>query len=146
MFDKIKNFFSGLALFFQYGDVVRSFTTAYTTYPGLDDADLLRVWIRPLLTDASSLSTITQTRVDDMIVYAAIRIVDDNHAWSAVHSMAMLLRDGMHTDATLVPGDSGDMFETVRKVSEDVMPQCPSAVLSAIGLILFLLQRRSAKG
>ncbi len=73
MFDKIKNFFSGFVLFFQYGDVARSFTTAYTTYPGLDDADLLRVWIRPLLTDASSLSSLTRTKVDDMIVYAAVR-------------------------------------------------------------------------
>ena len=142
MFERIKNFFSGIGLAFKYSDLIRIVTTAYATYPGLDDADLLRLWIRPILTDVSTLSSLTQTKVDDMVVYAAIRVVDNNHAWTAVHSMALLLQGGMNTEAALVPGDSGDMFDTMRNVAVETMPECPSAVLTAIGIILFLLQRR----
>lgn len=81
MFDRIKNIFSGIGLAVKYGDMVRSITSAYANYPGLEDGDLLRLWIRPLLTDAStSLASLTQTRIDDMVVYAAVKIVDNNHA------------------------------------------------------------------
>ncbi len=34
-----------------------------------------------------------------------------------------------------------DVFEMSRRVASETMPENPSAILSAIGLILFLLQR-----
>lgn len=59
--------------------------------------------------------------------------------------MALLLRSGGGLETPLAPGDSSDMFETMRNIAEETVPECPSAVLTAIGIILFLLQRRSNK-
>ena len=53
MFDRIKNIFSGLGYALKYGDVIRSVTTAWSRFPGLDDSEALRIWLRPLLTDAA---------------------------------------------------------------------------------------------
>ncbi len=142
MFNRIKNVISGIGYAFKYGDVIRSVTTAWADFPGLSDSEMLRQWLRPLLTDAGSLALLTQTTVDDIVVQAAMRILDNNNAWCVVHGMALLVRDGLNLDTSLVPGEGGDVFEMSRRVAGETMPECPAAVISAIGMILFLLQNR----
>ncbi len=147
MFEKIKNFFSGIGLALKYGDVLRNVTTAWANFPGLnDDSEALRLWLRPLLTDAGSLALLTQTTIDDLVVQAAVKVVDSNNAWRVVHGMALLIQDGIGFDVSLIPGESGDVFEMSRRVAEETMPECPAAVISAIGVILFVLQNRNNKG
>ncbi len=142
MFSRIKNIISGIGYAFKYGDVIRSVTAAWANYPGIDDSEALRLWLRPLLTDAASLALLTKTTIDDLVVQAAVKIVDNNHAWTVVHGMALLVQDGIGFNVSLVPGESGDVFEMSRRVASETMPECPGAVLSAIGVILFLLQNR----
>ncbi len=142
MFNRIKNIISGIGYAFKYGDVIRSVTTAWANFPGLSDSEMLRQWLRPLLTDAGSLALLTKTSVDDIVVQAAMRILDNNNAWCVVHGMALLVRDGLNLDTSLVPGEGGDVFEMSRRVASETMPECPAAVISAIGVILFLLQNR----
>ena len=142
MFERIKTIFSGIGYVIKYGDSIRSITTAWANYPGLDDSQALRTWLRPLLTDAASLALLTKTTIDDIVVQAAVKIVDSNSAWQVVHGMALLIQDGIGFDASFVPGQSGDVFEMSRRVAEETMPECPAAVISAIGVILFVLQNR----
>ncbi len=143
MFSRIKNILSGIGYAFKYGDTIRNVTTAWANFPGLnEDGEALRHWLRPLLTDAASLALLTKTTVDDIVVRAAVNILDNNRAWAVVHGMALLVRDGLNLDTSLVPGESGDVFEMARRVASETMPECPGAVLSAIGVILFILQNR----
>lgn len=146
MFERIQNIFSGIGYAIEYGGTIRSVTKAWSNFPGLNgDGDALRLWLRPLLTDAATLALLTKTSIDDIIVQAAVRILDNNNAWAVVHGMALLVQEGFPFDGSLVP-ESGDVFEMSRRVASDTMPECPAAVISAIGVILFLLQNRNKKG
>ena len=143
MFEKLKNTLNGLSLAWRYGDILRSFTTAWSRYPGLDDADLLRLWVRPLLLDVATLTALTPTPIDDYIAFTAIRLVDNNRTWTAIHSLVMLGCDGGFVDGVLIPQEqqvatTGELFTTI----SSEMPENPSIVLSAIGLLLYLLRNR----
>ena len=140
-FERLKNVLNGLSLAWKYGDMLRSFTTAWSRYPGLDDSDMLRLWIRPLLLDVASLTALTKTPIDDYIAFTAIRIVDSNHAWSALHSLALLGRDGGFVDGVLIPqgqqvATTGELFTAI----SSEMPENPTVILSAIGLLLYLIR------
>ena len=143
MFARLKNVLTGLSLAWRYRDIIRSFTTAWSRYPGVEDADLLRLWIRPLLTDVAALAVLTPTPIDDMVVRAAIRLVDNTHTWTAIHSLVLLGRDGGFVDGVLIPQDQQVMAtcEIFRTVTSD-MTESPTIILSAVGLLLTLLQQR----
>ncbi len=142
MFNRIKNIFSGIGYAIEYGGTIRNVSFAWANFPGLSDSEMIRQWLRPLLTDAATLALLTKTTIDDIVVQAAMRILDNNNAWTVVHGMAILVQEGFHFDGSLVPGKSGDVFEMSRRVASDTMPECPAVVISAIGVILFLLQNR----
>ena len=146
MFNRIKNIFSGIGYAIEYGGTIRNVSFAWANFPGLSDSEMIRQWLRPLLTDAATLALLTKTTIDDIVVQAATRILDNNNAWSVVHGIALLIRDGFQGNGTLVPenGDR-DVFEMSRRIASETMPENPGAVLSAIGLILFLLQNISNK-
>ena len=142
-FERLKNMMNGLSLAWKYGDILRSFTTAWSRYPGMEDSELLRLWVRPLLLDVASLTALTPTPIDDMIAFTAIRLVDNNHTWTAIHSLVLLGRDGGFVDGVLIPQDqqvaeTGKLFATI----SSEMPENPTIILSAIGLLLYLLRKR----
>ena len=56
MFERIKNIISGIGYAIKYSDVIRNVTTVWARYPGVEDSQALRLWLRPLLTDAASLA------------------------------------------------------------------------------------------
>lgn len=141
MFERLKNAISTVSFAWKYGDIVRSVLTAWSTFPGWD-SDLLRVWIRPLLLDVSVLTTLTKTKIDDMIVLAAVRIVDNNRAWDAMFALAMLIRDGVGLEGNLIPQDSAGSNLSVDSIAREACPDCPATGLAAIGLILYLLQNK----
>jgi hypothetical protein len=141
MFEKLKNWYNGLTFVWKYGGVIRSFTTAWSTYPGLDDSELLRLWVRPLLSDVATLTSLTPTPIDDVIAHAAIRLIDNNHTWSAIHSLALLGRDSGLINGVRVPQDqqvasTKELLETIASET----PENPAIILAAIGLILNLIQ------
>ena len=143
MFERLKNMINGINLAWRYGDILRSFTTAWSRYPGLDSPDDLRTWVRPLLVDVASLTALTPTPIDDVIAFTAIRLVDNNHSWTAIHSLAMLAREGGFIDGVLIPHDqqvttTGELFAAI----SSEMPENPTIILSAIGLLLYLLRQR----
>jgi hypothetical protein len=75
-----------------------------------------------------------------------IRLVDNNNTWTAVHSLALLGRDGGFTDGVLIPHDkqvatTSELFEAI----SSEMPENPTIILSAIGLVLYLLRQRREK-
>ena len=140
-FERLKNMLNGISLAWKYGDILRSFTTTWSRYPGLESSEDLRTWVRPLLIDVASLTALTSTPIDDYIAFTAIRIVDSNHAWSALHSLVMLGRDGGFIDGVLIPQDqqiatTGELFATI----SSEMPENPTVILSAIGLLLYLIR------
>ena len=61
MFAKLKTFFSGLSYAWKYRDVIRNVTTAWSQFPGWNDSELLRLWIRPLVQNATILTALTKT-------------------------------------------------------------------------------------
>ena len=143
MFEKLKNAISTLNFAWRYGDILRSFTTAWSRYPGLESSEDLRLWVRPLLLDVASLTALTPTPIDDYIAFTAIRLVDNNNTWTAIHSLALLGRDGGFTDGVLIPQDqqitmTSDLFETI----SSEMPENPTVILSAISLLLYILRNR----
>ncbi|MGL6193672.1 MAG: hypothetical protein ACRC2T_02480 [Thermoguttaceae bacterium] len=146
MLERIKNILSGLGMAWKYGDIIHSVTTAWSAYPGLDDPDMLRLWIRPILLDVSTLTTLTPTPIDDIVALSAIRLIDNNHTWSAIHSLALLGRDGGFVDGVRIPQDQqvSTASELLEMISSE-SAENPALVLSAIGLILYLLQQRGRK-
>ena len=141
MFEKLKNLYNGLTFLWKYGGVIRSVTNAWSTYPGLDDADLLRLWVRPLLSDVATLTALTPTPIDDVIAHAAIRLVDNNHTWSAIHSLALLGRDSGLINGVRVPQDQQvASAKGVLDIAASETPENPALILAAIGLILNLIQ------
>jgi len=143
MFEKLKNAISALNLAWRYGDILRSFTTAWSRYPGLESSEDLRLWVRPLLLDVATLTALTSTPIDDYVAFTAIRLVDNNNTWTAIHSLALLGRDGGFIDGVLIPQDqqvteTSELFETI----SSEMPENPTVILSAIGLLLYLLRNR----
>lgn len=143
MFERIKNIFNGIGLVVKYGDTIRNVTTVWANYPGISDSEMLRIWVRPLLTDAGSLALLTQTTIDDIIVQAAIKVVDNNRAWDVVHGLALLISEGFDFNTLFIPGVPGDIFDMSRSIANETMPECPAAIISAIGVLLFLVRTRS---
>jgi hypothetical protein len=143
MLERLKNMLNGLSLAWKYGDLFRSLTTAWSRYPGVEVSEDLRLWVRPLLLDVATLTALTPTPIDDMVAFTAIRLVDNNHTWTAIHSLILLGYDGGFTDGVLIPQDqqvttTGELFTTI--ASE--VPENPAIVLSAIGLLLYVLRKR----
>ena len=143
MLKRLKNALNGIAFAWQYGDIIRSFTTAWSRYPGVDSSEDLKEWVRPLLLDVATLTALTPTPIDDVVVFAAIRLVDSRQAWTAIHSLVLLSRDGCFTDGVLIPQSqqvaaTSDLFDSI--LSET--PDDPVTVQSAVGLLLYLLHKR----
>lgn len=141
--ERLKNMLSGISLAWKYGDILRSLTTAWSRYPGIESSEDLRTWVRPLLIDVASLTALTTTPIDDMIAFTAIRLVDNNRTWTAIHSLVMLGYDGGFIDGVLVPQEqqvdaTGELFTDI--ASE--MPENPTVILSAVGLLLYLIRNR----
>jgi hypothetical protein len=142
MFEKLKTFFSGLSYAWKYGDVFRNVTISWSKFPGWDDSELLRLWIRPLVQNASVLTTLTKTPIDDVIAAAAIRLIDNNKSWTAVYALAQLVRDGFGYEGTLIPQNIGNDI-SIESIASEACPECPAVGLTALGIILYLLQQRS---
>jgi hypothetical protein len=156
-------------------------TSVWSKFPGWSDSELLRLWVRPLLTDVSVLTTLTKTPIDDVIAAAAIRIIDNNTSWTAVYALAQLVRDGQravasqlvlphrcHNPLPLVAGinersnaeriiereanrdetarfpQSAGQDISVEKIAREACPECPAVGLTALGILLYLLQQRKA--
>ena len=149
MFNKLKTFVSGVGLVFKYGDLASGIIKAWNSFPGLDaDGATLRRWLKSLLLDASVLALLTKTEFDDNIVIGALRLVDDDRAWSIIHSLALLARDGgIDKDGTLIPESEEypNLIAELNAASQEALPDCPVLIHSAIGLLLFLLQQRFSK-
>jgi hypothetical protein len=142
MFEKLKKLFASLSYAWQYGYVLHNVTTAWSRFPGWDDSELLRLWVRPLVQDASVLTTLTKTPIDDIIVAAAIRIIDNNTAWNAVYALAQLVRDGFSYEGALIPQSVGQDV-SIESIAREACPECPAVGIAAIGLLLYILQQRN---
>jgi len=75
--------------------------------------------------------------------FTAIRLVDNNRTWTAIHSLAMLAYEGGFVDGVLIPQDKqiADTSELFTAISSE-MPENPTIILSAIGLLLYLIRNR----
>jgi len=145
MFEKLKLMFHGAGLVIKHGTLIGNLLSAWNKYPGLDNSDKLRWWLRPLLVDAQALAFLTKTQVDDAIVLVALRIIDNERAWAAVHAMALLAQDGFtFRDGVLIPESTAyqtNMAE-LNEAAQEIFPGCPVLAHAAIGLLLLLLQRK----
>ena len=145
MLDRMKLIFRGAGLALKHGALIGNVLSAWNQYPGVEDSEALRLWLRPVLQDAWSLALLTKTPIDDAIVFAALRIVDHDRAWAVVHSMVLLGKDGYtFQDGVLIPESTAyqTQLAELNDAAQEALPGCPVLVHAAIGLLLLLLKRR----
>jgi hypothetical protein len=143
MFERLKFFISAIGLAWQYGDTIRTLTTAWSSFPGADDSEALRAWIRPLLREATLLATVTPTPIDDMIVKAAVRLVDNNNTWTMIHALVLLGRDAGWVNGVRIP--QAEQENTTRQAVDTILaeiPESPTVILAAVGVLVSILQLR----
>jgi hypothetical protein len=102
--------------------------------------------VRPLLTEAAVLAALTPTPIDDQIVNAAVKLVDNNHTWRMIHSLALLGRDAGWIEGVQIPRDqqANVTFTALDTMFEEV-PENPALILTALGILLSLIQLRRGK-
>jgi len=146
MFERLRFFMSAFGWFWQYRDTIRTITNAWTGYPGLDDEAALRAWVRPILSEMAVLATLTPTPVDNMIANVAIKLVDNNHCWLMIYSLALLGRDTGWLNGVRIPHENraGVTHAALDTMLTEV-PENPALILTALGILLSLLQLRKGK-
>jgi hypothetical protein len=144
MFDRIKLIFRGAGIAFKHGPLIGSILAAWNRYPGLENSETLRLWLKPLLTDAQALALLTPTPVDDAVALAALRIVENDRTWAVVHAMALLAQEGsVFKDGVLIPEDKAyqNQLAELNDAAQEVVPDSPILIHVAVGLLLLLLKR-----
>jgi hypothetical protein len=143
MFERIKTFFTGVKYIWTYGPVITSMLKYFSTYPGYDDSDKLRTWLRPVILDLSVLTSMSKSTIDDKISLAAIHIIDSDHAWSAVHSLILLANDQSQKDGAIKIENyelRDNANETYLDIANEIQAENPAIIIAAIGLIIQLIQ------
>ena len=143
MLERIKTIFTALKYAWKYSDVMNSVLKCISTYPGYDDSVKLRTWLRPVILDLSVLTSMTKSTIDDKISLAAIHIIDNDHAWSAVHSLILLangqaMKDGAIKVENYELRDNAN--ETYLDIANEIQAENPAIIIAAIGLIIQLIQ------
>jgi hypothetical protein len=142
MLEKIKTIFTTLKYAWNYSGTIASLLRHITGYPGVDDQIRLRTWLRPIIIDLSTLTSMTSNVIDDAVSRTAIRIIDSDRSWDAVYSLLMLAHDNTGIGGVKIPMDEmqGNAVKTFHEVA-DVMPvENPAVIIAAIGLIIQLIQ------
>ncbi|MCL2120277.1 MAG: hypothetical protein FWH27_17815 [Planctomycetaceae bacterium] len=142
MLEKIKTIFTTLKYAWNYSGTIASMLRHISAYPGVDDSVTLRTWLRPVIIDLSTLTSMTQNVIDDAVSRAAIRIIDSDRSWDAVYSLLMLAHDNTGIGGVKIPMDEmqTNAVKTFHEVA-DVMPvENPAVIIAAIGLIIQLIQ------
>ena len=137
---------SAFGWFWQWRDTIQTITNAWPRYPGLEEEIALRAWVRPLLTEAAVLAAMTRSPMDDQIVNAAVKLVDNNHTWRMIHSLALLGRDAGFVDGVRIPREqqTNAAFTALDTMLEEV-PENPALILTALGVLLSLIQLRKGR-
>ncbi len=140
MFDRIKAFASRCSFLWNYSGTAISVARYVSTYPGCDNETELRLWLRPMLLDCSVLASITQTPLDDAAVLTALKIVDNDKAWTACFALVTLAFE-MQNESVKIPGDEAVnlSLESCCRVFSEIETENPVLVISAIGLLIQVL-------
>jgi hypothetical protein len=146
MFARMKVLLSAFGLFWRYKDTIQTITNAWSSFPGADDSQALRAWVRPLLVEASVLAAMTPTPIDDLIAHAAVKLVDNNNPWTAIHALVLFGRDSGWVIGVRIPqAEQEDMTRDAFNTVLDEIPESPSIILAALGVLLYILQQRRGK-
>jgi len=142
MFERIKTIFTTLKYAWSYSDTIASFLRHIAGYPGVDNSEKLRIWLRPVVVDLSMLTSLTQNTIDDAVARTAIRIIDSDRSWDAVYSLLMLTYDNTGIGGVKIPMEKmqSDTVETFYEVADDIPVENPAVIIAAIGLIIQLIQ------
>jgi len=144
MLDRIRTFFTGVMYVWTYGPVITSMMKYISTYPGYTDPDKLRTWLRPVILDLSVLTSMTKNTIDDKISLVAIRIIDSDYAWSAVHSLILLANDQYKKGDGVIKVENYELRdnanETYLDIANEIQAENPAIIIAAIGLIIQLIQ------
>ncbi len=142
MMERIKTLFTSLKYAWKYSETLTSVLRHLSKFPGIEYADDLRAWLRPVVLDFSTLTSLTKNTIDDAIARTAVHIIDCDKAWAAVYSILMLARDRGSDDGVLVPMDElqNDAVDSFYEISDAVPTESPAIVIAAIGLIIQLVQ------
>ncbi|MDR1491461.1 MAG: hypothetical protein LBT05_01875 [Planctomycetaceae bacterium] len=155
MFERLKTMIAGVKYVWQYAPTLTSALRRLAKYPGLDDSEQLRLWLRPLVLDFSVLTSLTKNTIDDVISRTAIQIIDNAKAWTAVYSLATLVNDNQNNGTVKVlPVENSEnnekifdvdylrnkVAEAYYDVTDEIRVENPALIISAIGLIIQLIQ------
>jgi hypothetical protein len=142
MFERMKTIFTTVKYVWRYSDVLTSVLKYLTTYPGVDDSQQLRTWLRPVILDLSILTSLTRNTIDDSVARTAVRIIDSNRSWNAVYSLLVLVNDSTSNGAVKIPMAKlqSDAVESMQEVFDEHALENPAVMIAAIGLIIQLIQ------
>jgi thioredoxin-like negative regulator of GroEL len=142
MFERIKTIFTTLKYAWKYSDVMTSALKCITTFPGVDESEKLRSWLRPVILDLSVLTSLTRNTIDDAVARSAIRIIDSDRSWDAVYALLMLTQENTSHGAVKIPMAEmrSDTFDSLHDIVDDVPVENPAVIIAAIGLIIQLIQ------
>ncbi|MGL4594336.1 MAG: hypothetical protein ACRCUY_06365 [Thermoguttaceae bacterium] len=142
----IFNFFARIKGMWQLSGIALKVTNYAATWPGLDDGEKIRAWLRPALLDLSVLAALTETVIDDKIAWAALRIVDSEKSWTAIYSLIVIASDSR---GYLITGDdsvaSEDVLASTITILDDIDTENPALIIAAIGLLIQILQLFKSK-
>ena len=142
MLEKLKTFFTGVQYVWKYSSTLTSILKYVSTYPGIDDGDSLRAWLRPVILDLSVLTSMTKNTIDDVVSRTAVHIIDNDKSWNAVYSLLQLTNDNTSNGAVKIPmGEQRNkVAEAYYDVTDAVQVENPAVIIAAIGLIIQLIQ------
>ena len=142
MFEKIKTIFTTLKYAWTYSDTLASIMKHITTFPGIENSNQLRTWLRPVVLDLSVLTSLTKNTIDDAVARTAIRIIDSDRSWDAVYSLLMLAHDNTGIGGVKIPMEEmqSNAVESFHDVADDIPVENPAVIIAAIGLIIQLIQ------
>jgi len=142
MLEKLKTFYTSFKYVWKYSETLTSVLKYITTFPGVEDSNLLRAWLRPVVLDISTLTSLTKNTIDDAIARTAVHIIDSDRSWDAVYSLLMLAHDNTSIDGVKIPMEEmqSNAVEVFHEVADAMPVENPAVIIAAIGLIIQLIQ------
>ena len=142
MFEKLKTFFTGVKYIWNYSPTLTSILKCISTYPGVEDSEKLRSWLRPVILDLSILTSMTKNTIDDAVARTAVHIIDNDNSWNAVHSLLLLANDNSSNGGVKIPMEQmqSDTVESFYEICDTVPVENPAIIIAAVGLIIQLIQ------
>lgn len=151
MFSKIRLLREKWTNFLMYMRTLYSIRQYMKKYPGMEDSQRLRSWVRPIVLRLVIFTEETAISWDDPIMETLLRILDSEQGWSVVYSTLQMIygRDAKEVDVrsltdvgTLCESEASNVspMENLTQIAREMNPENPMLIIAGVGLLLQLIQ------